>query len=237
MFDIASYLAIFLLCCTVIVAIQYYKYVRKARWEYQEARNAFEDVLLSLNRQFKRESERLEVVAFKTEAAMAKNDGAVQMAREAERKLTALEATLSRQLEESAKLNSSLQSLEAHGHEIQASYTTLSEKVDKLQEQGTRSPDVFGPNLPVLPIRREKAIAQLTETELSVLEMLATEGAKTAPEIKERTELSREHTARLMKKLYESGYLERETGKIPYKYSVKKEMEKFLTKNEPQPSA
>jgi hypothetical protein len=35
-----------------------------------------------------------------------------------------------------------------------------------------------------------------------------------------------------MKKLYESGYLERETGKIPFKYSVKKEMEKLLRKAE-----
>jgi predicted transcriptional regulator len=64
------------------------------------------------------------------------------------------------------------------------------------------------------------------------LELLSAEGAKTAPEIKERVHLSREHTARLMKKLYEGGYLERETGKIPFKYSVKKEMEKLLRKPE-----
>jgi DNA-binding Lrp family transcriptional regulator len=66
--------------------------------------------------------------------------------------------------------------------------------------------------------------------------MLATEGSKTAPEIKERVRLSREHTARLMKNLYEEGYLERETGKIPFRYSVKKEMEKLLKKTENQPS-
>jgi DNA-binding MarR family transcriptional regulator len=75
-------------------------------------------------------------------------------------------------------------------------------------------------------------MAALTETEITVLEMLATEGSKTAPEIKDRVRLSREHTARLMKKLYEEGYLERETGKIPFRYSVKKEMEKFLKKAE-----
>jgi DNA-binding IclR family transcriptional regulator len=62
--------------------------------------------------------------------------------------------------------------------------------------------------------------------------MLSKEGAKTAPEIKERVRLSREHTARLMKKLYEEGYLEREAGKIPFKYSIKKEMEKLMQKAE-----
>lgn len=75
-------------------------------------------------------------------------------------------------------------------------------------------------------------MSRLTDTELSVLELLASEGPKTAPEIKERVKLSREHTARLMKKLYEEGYLERETGKIPFKYTVKKEMEKLLKKTE-----
>ena len=87
-----------------------------------------------------------------------------------------------------------------------------------------------------MPIRRDKAMAALTETELLALEFLSAEGPKTAPEIKEKIQLSREHTARLMKKLYEEGYLERETGKLPFKYSVKKEMEKLLKKPENPPA-
>jgi DNA-binding MarR family transcriptional regulator len=85
---------------------------------------------------------------------------------------------------------------------------------------------------PVIPIRRDKAMAALTDTEVIVLEMLSMEGPKTAPEIKDRIRLSREHTARLMKKLYEKGYLERETGKIPFSYRIKEEMKKFLNKAE-----
>ena len=84
----------------------------------------------------------------------------------------------------------------------------------------------------VIPIKRDKAMAALTETEIAVLEMLSSEGPKTGPEIKDKVHLSREHTARLMKKLYEEGYLEREVGKIPFSYSIKKEMEKFLKKPE-----
>jgi DNA-binding Lrp family transcriptional regulator len=86
----------------------------------------------------------------------------------------------------------------------------------------------------VVPIKRDKAMASLTDTEVEVLEFLSAEGPKTAPEIKEKVRLSREHTARLMKKLYEEGYLERETGKLPFKYSIKKEMEKLLKKPESQ---
>ncbi len=85
---------------------------------------------------------------------------------------------------------------------------------------------------PVIPLKRDKAMAALTDTEIAVVEMLSKEGAKTAPEIKERVHLSREHTARLMKKLYEEGYLDREAGKIPFRYTIKKEMESLMQKAE-----
>ena len=75
-------------------------------------------------------------------------------------------------------------------------------------------------------------MAALTDTEIHVLEFLTSSGPKTAPEIREKVQLSREHTSRLMKKLYEEGYLERETGKLPFTYSVKKEMKKLLGKPE-----
>ena len=75
-------------------------------------------------------------------------------------------------------------------------------------------------------------MAPLTETELAVLEVLAKEGDKTAPEMRERVRLTREHTARLMKKLYEDGYLERDTRKMPYAYRLKEEMLKILKKRE-----
>jgi DNA-binding MarR family transcriptional regulator len=109
---------------------------------------------------------------------------------------------------------------------LKVQVTTLDDQIQKL----SALPEIKIE--PVMPIKRDKAMASLTDTELGVLEMLSTEGAKTAPEIKERVQLSREHTARLMKKLYEQGYLERETGKIPFKYSVKKEMERLLKKPE-----
>jgi DNA-binding Lrp family transcriptional regulator len=62
------------------------------------------------------------------------------------------------------------------------------------------------------------------------LKLLADDSPKTAPEIREEIKLTREHTARLMKKLYEEGYLERSTQKIPYTYRIKKEMLKLLEK-------
>lgn len=44
------------------------------------------------------------------------------------------------------------------------------------------------------------------------------EGPKTSREIEKRLGMSREHTARLMKRLYEMGYVIRDESKRPYKY-------------------
>jgi len=128
--------------------------------------------------------------------------------------------------------------LETKLKDIETSQETLKKKNSELEEQIQKilaTPNEFKTDqlLPVVPIKRDKALAALTSTEIAVLEMLFSEGAKSAPEIKERVGLSREHTARLMKKLYEGGYLEREIGKIPFKYSVKKVAEKILQKEDP----
>jgi hypothetical protein len=122
---------------------------------------------------------------------------------------------------------------------IEQVQTILRNKVSELEEKlktasiaSESKSETSIPVMPVIPIKRDKAMAALTDTEVAVLEFLVNEGSKTAPEIKEKVKLSREHTARLMKKLYETGYLERQTEKLPFRYSVKKEMEKILKKSE-----
>ncbi len=59
-----------------------------------------------------------------------------------------------------------------------------------------------------------------TATELQVLGLLAEEGPKSAPEIGRVVGRSREHSARLMKKLFEEGYVRRDQTRIPFRYSL-----------------
>lgn len=125
-------------------------------------------------------------------------------------------------------------SQEAIKTKINGIESRLEEQIQKLSTIPELKNDFSLSSMQVMPIKRDKAMASLTDTEVQVIEFLSAEGPKTAPEIKEKVGLSREHTARLMKKLYEEGYLERETGKLPFKYSVKKEMEKLLKKPESQ---
>ena len=70
--------------------------------------------------------------------------------------------------------------------------------------------------------------AKLTATEMKVLKVLATSGPKTASEIREIIGKTREHSGRLMKKLFLEGYVERDTTTIPYTYRISKRIKDSL---------
>ena len=217
-------------------SVEYYRQIRKAQKEYEKAKGVVEDIVLSFNRELKREADKLDVIAFKIEGNLAKADTSLKKVDTLEKRMAPIEnqiGTISQTASQSStNILSGLTGLELKIKDIEASHETLKVKIAGFEEQIQKfnvAPEI---SEPVIPIKRDKAMAALTDTEIAVLEMLSSEGPKTAPEIKDRVKLSREHTARLMKKLYEEGYLEREVGKIPFRYSIKKEMEKLLKKPE-----
>ena len=230
-----------MLIATVTASIEYYRQVRKAQKEYEKAKGTVEDIILSFNRELKREFDKLDLVAFKVEGNSSKADTSLRRIERVEKKMAPLEDQITAISQSRIDISSNvtailsgLTGLESKIKDIEASQEIIKVKVSGFEEQIQKS-ITAGPeikNEPVIFIKRDKAMAALTDTEITVLEMLSSEGPKTAPEIKDRVHLSREHTARLMKKLYEEGYLEREVGKIPFSYSIKKEMEKLLKKPE-----
>jgi len=242
--DLLLVLVIILLAVTTVAAIEYYKQLRKAKKEYEKAKNTVEDVVLSFNRELKREAERIEGMTYKVEGTASKADMGLRKIENIEKRIEPLESQLTVQLdtikavsESNAQTLDKVAGVDTKMRGIEASQETIKTKITGLEEQLQKFstiPEIKGEQiLSVMPIKRDKAMAALTDTEIAVLEFLSAEGPKTAPEIKEKVKLSREHTARLMKKLYEEGYLERETGKLPFKYSIKKEMEKLLKKPDP----
>jgi hypothetical protein len=75
----------------------------------------------------------------------------------------------------------------------------------------------------------EVTLAKLSPTEGGVLELLAG-GAKSAPEIGRVMAKSREHTARLMKSLFEQGFVEREANRQPYVYRLNDKVREVLAR-------
>ncbi len=215
------------------MAIGCYVMLRRARKEYGQARESVEDIILSFNRQLRIENEKLERVTFKLEALGAKSEVAIRKSDETHETMQSAEITIASVVEDRNKASARIDELNKQISDVATSQVTLATRVTDIEDRTRQTLVIPEASIDaVIPIKRDRALAPLTETELTVLEMLATEGPKTAPEIRDRVKLSREHTARLMKKLYEGGYLERDMLKIPFKYSVKKEMEKLLKKSE-----
>lgn len=233
MVDLVLLLSFVLFATATGFAVEYYRYLVKIKKEYEKARESFSDVVISFSRELKRAADNLEMLSYKVEVSSARSSEAVKKVEEVEGKLKALENKANSVAEVCDKLLMQMAEIEKLTRDVTSSHEKLASRVSFLEEKARQAPVSPEPRIEaVIPIKREKALAHLTDTELAVLEMLAAEGPKTAPEIKERIKLSREHTARLMKKLYEEGYLERDSSKIPFKYSTKKEMEKFLRKTE-----
>lgn len=79
-----------------------------------------------------------------------------------------------------------------------------------------------------IPLQEDSVLQELTDTELEVLKMIVDFGEGTVPEIKEHIQKTREHTARLLKKLYDKGYIDRNTSSMPYRYSIRKEIRDLI---------
>jgi chromosome segregation ATPase len=207
----------------------YYRRMRKLTEEYDGAKTLVSDIVTSFNRQLRIQEEKLAVITQKIISFASKNDRAQSKAATQEEQMNQISSKITELSDLTQQFPEHLTGVTQKITEVTKSQEELRERIASLESK------LVAPELNIesaIPIKQDKALASLTPTELSVLEILANEGEKTAPEIKTRVNLTREHTARLMKKLYEEGYLERTTGKIPFAYRLKEEMRKILKKPE-----
>ena len=221
-----------LLFITILALLLYYRRIRTLRQEYERARGVVEDIVIGIDSQFRRQKDRILFVAQKIESASLENKKVVKKVDEYEGRLTDLANLMGDVPQIEERVSGQLKEMRSEVEGIKASQDKVMQKIveiEKLKEEA------YVPEMKIeaaIPIKREKALAPLTETELMVLETIGREGEKTAPEIREKIGLTREHTARLMKKLYKDGYLERDTHKMPYVYRLKEEMQKILKRRE-----
>jgi DNA-binding CsgD family transcriptional regulator len=218
-------LYVFLFVSTALFVLIYFYRLR------QESRNSFgtkkalDDIIISFNKDLESENEKIR-----------------ELEKQEDKKLSDLSKSVS-------NIESRIQALEtkydALQHVVEGAVTEHQEQKARLEPAPVYHPEGYesysiknlissqkkDTNIPVMPpnpFGRENALGPLTNTELQILKLLANEGGKTSSDIKEKIKLTREHTARLMKKLYTQGYVERRTEKMPYIYQLKKEMEGLL---------
>jgi len=221
-----------LLLTTICAFSFYYRHLRRLAEEYAKAKTLVSDIVVSFNKQVQKQEEKVAAVAQKAMASTARDGRFESKLETQESQIAQISTKVNALTELKEEIPTQLEAMTQKVAEVAKTHEDLSEKITRLEEE-TKKLTTSETNIEaVIPIKQEGALASVTPTELSVLEILANEGEKTAPEIKARVNLTREHTARLMKKLYEEGYLERTTGRIPFAYHIKEEMRKFLKKPE-----
>jgi DNA-binding MarR family transcriptional regulator len=204
--------------------------------EYNQAKGVVNDIIVGVERQFSRQKDRVLFFAQKIEEILLENKKVTKKVEEYEYRLSDLSKIVVDVPQTNDKFLTQLNDMRSEVLGIKESQNSM---IMKLVEIEKIKKEVYVPDVQIeaaIPIKREKALEPLTETELMVLETIGKEGEKTAPEIREDIGFTREHTARLMKKLYKDGYLERDTHKMPYVYRLKEEMRKILKKREARAS-
>jgi len=222
--DLLLVVTVVFLVLSMGAILLYYKRIRKVHEKYDEAKDIVKDIVISFNNQLQRLEERVGLVGHKLEFLSVKREdvtGITDQLKKNETRLSDITSKVDTALGLKEQMLPQIEKLNERIDEVVKAQEIMEQRISKPPEVKIEG---------VIPIKRERALAQLTVTELSVLEILTNEGQKTAPEIKSEIGLTREHTARLMKKLYEKGYVERDETKTPYAYRIKEEMQKILEK-------
>jgi len=212
----------------VTFAVVYRRVLIQTIDEYEKAEVVLRELIATLHKLKvgKRKSKVLEV--FDVETMQATKTQAAGKFQELEKKLV----TLTNQLKTSSasdrelttrvmEVQREVQNLTKTQEIIQRRISTLNEKIQQAPRLERSETMLQTEDLP---------LSMITETERWVLHMLVEEGSTTAPKVEKKIGKTREHTARLMKKLWQEGYIERDTHRMPFTYRPTKKLKKILKK-------
>lgn len=201
--------------------------------EYKGAKSIIDDIILSFNRDLQKQNEKIQEIERRYNLISVES----RKLNEIETAVNEIRVKIKELTDYKNTFSVNYENLRNKINELIAKYAEISKKiseVERISMKRTRERTKVSGGSPPSIIMRDVALSSLTETELKVLRILAKEGEKTVSEIRSKINLTREHTARLMKSLYMRGYVDRKDDKIPYIYSLNKEMENILKREEAQ---
>lgn len=198
-----------LLAVTVVASVLFYQRVKQAQKEYEESKGVIKNIVISFSRELSREKRRLESVEVSSLEALEKSIESLRV---------------------SEKNRSEFRNLSDDVEKTVQELVTVKSKIERLSQRKELQEDSIDKKKapPLIPVREEGVLSRLNPTELTILEILDGGGEMSVPKMKERIGKTREHTARLLKKLYDNGFVDRNTRSMPYKYNLRKELKDLL---------
>ena len=197
-----------------------YQRVVMAQEEYEDSKDAVRNISSGFTRQVKRMESELDRI--ESEALQAK-----YMANEAMNSGQGTGDATFKGLEKVKELSDRVDTIETSIESMRGDLQKIASQPRIVQQVPVTAP---------IPVEGDNILQQITGTELEVLKMIVDLGEGTVPEIKDVISKTREHTARLLKKLYEKGYIDRNTNSMPYRYSIRKEIRELILGQNEEPT-
>ena len=197
-----------------------YQRVVMAQEEYEDSKDAVRNISSGFTKQVKRMESELDRI--ESEALQAK-----YMANEAMNSGQGTGDATLKGLEKVKELSDRVDTIETSIESMRGDLQKIASQPRIVQQVPVTAP---------IPVEGDNILQQITGTELEVLKMIVDLGEGTVPEIKDVIGKTREHTARLLKKLYEKGYIDRNTSSMPYRYSIRKEIRELIMGQSEEPT-
>ena len=229
----------YIMCGVIFVlsSIAYY-YLRSYRnklvlveKEYQNAKNIIRNIVITLKNRQEDHENKIDDVLYNIEKLSSRIELLDSSIEDQNKKILSVDDGVKTALMANAKVSQRMLDIDEALRSGMISRRGPSEALPSIEKKGTILRQEVTTPLQS-PVWNESVLDDLTETEKQILTILVKEGEKTAPEIEKRIDKTREHTSRLMKKLFRNGYVNRNTHKIPYVYKANNNLIEIINPEE-----
>jgi DNA-binding MarR family transcriptional regulator len=202
-----------LFAVTVAASFIYYQRIRLAQEEYESSKDVIRSITVGFTQQIKKIANSIRNIEIDASEARAIASEAIKVSQE----------TMETVKETSGERQRIAEKIE----DTEKVLVEMKEEMQRLSKRPVAVPARLDVDAPI-PLKQDAVLDQLTPTELDVLTLIEELGEGSVPQIRERIQKTREHTARLLKKLYDRGFIDRNTSGMPYRYHIRKEIRDLI---------
>ena len=202
-----------LFAVTLAASFIYYQRIKLAQEEYENSKDVIRSITVGFTQQVKKIANLIRNIEIDASEARAIASEAIKVSQE----------TMETVKETSGERQRIAEKIE----DTEKALAEMKEEMQKLTRRPVAVPARVDVSAPI-PLKQDAVLDRLTPTELDVLTLIEEMGEGSVPQIRERIQKTREHTARLLKKLYDRGFIDRNTSGMPYRYHIRKEIRELI---------
>ena len=232
---------ILILIFVTIVFFLYFRSISEIDAECEKAQNLAGRVSMDYGGKLQIQEKEINIVAEKVEVFSSKRKERLSEVANFEHQISIIHSIAEKGFQSRKNLKLSIEALEKNveqtgetqkliGKKLEETEVRLKQRIDAINKSSLRNTGTVIKQEMMLPIfiKKNRALAHLTDYQIKILKLLASQGEMTAPQMKTKIGITREHTARLMRRLADEGYVDRDVSKTPYIYRTKEEILELL---------